>query len=483
VYVNGEPFFYYGFIWQNAGSIEQYAKRHFNAFYIGTSAEKVAEAQKHGLKVMVGVTSEEQMAELAKAPNLVAWFILDDASGAERLGQCEERVARVKRVDTQHPTVADENSRTVEGDRPFAALMDIYAPYTYPIPRSTMEWYQQEFLDKLRDGCGRKYIWGAFQCSGIYSRHRLMGFSSEHMRMYMEPAQLRLLVWMGISHGMRGIMYWPDQGLFQPEDDCGDRLAEASIIGCELDLLGQFIVAGDEQRGTARTNREDVEVCRIDRGDESLLILTKHGKNYHYAVDEALATDVTVSFRPPGDPEGYVAYAVSFPEARQLRTRPRGGELEADAGTVLVNELIMVTKDRAHIARLSRGLAERLPEVARYGQELAECFSAKAGYVHRALQALGVGLPGQANAEALWERAEAKFAESRRLFKAGEMADSYRTAREAEAQYRKLLYLYRERADDFSHLVPPDARVYGMMPYSLPEYFAAFDPEAPEGPE
>ena len=479
VFVDGEPFFYYGFIWQEDGSIEDYAKHHFNAFYARTDLAKIAAAQKAGLKVMAGVTGDEElMAELAQAPNLVAWFILDDASGTEALKKCRERVAIVKRVDTNHPTIADENSRTVEGDKPFADLLDIYAPYTYPIPRQTMEEYEHDFLDKLRDGCGRKYIWGAFQCSGIYSFHFRMGFQPDHLNMYMEPAQFRLLVWMAISHGMRGIMLWPDTGLFMPKDKGGDRLAEASIVGCELELLGPFIVAGDERRDAARTSHEDVEVCQIDRGEESLLILTKHGENYHYAVDEALATDVQVRFRPAGDLEGYHAYSVSFPEVSELSVRALGQHLSIEVGSVQVTDLILVTKDRTHIERLSAGMAQRLADVARSAQELLDCFSAKAGWVHRSLQALNVDLRDGVSAPGIWEQAEAAKATAQQLYQEGELAASYRAARGAEALYRKLLYLYRERADDYIDMVPAEARIYRMMPYSLPDYFSSFDPKA-----
>ena len=78
------------------------------------------------------------------------------------------------------------------------------------------------------------------------ARLRQAGLDDRQMASMLDPAQYRLQVWTAISHGTRGIFLWPDYGLFNPRS--ADRLAEAALIGCELEVLGVGSSEADERR-------------------------------------------------------------------------------------------------------------------------------------------------------------------------------------------------------------------------------------------
>ncbi len=472
MYVDGEPFFYYGFIWYYPCTpLEMLKEYHYNAVDANGRGGRLQEydrAARAGIHLMDSSVQEW----IPKHPAFLAWFLLDDAAGEQDAKLVRERVERVRTVDKTHPTLVDLNGRTIESDKLFVDTIDIYAPYAYPIPTKSYQWYFHDFLDHLRDGVGRKYMWSAFQCSGIYSFHGHMGFTSRDMHMYPTPGQFRLLCWGAVAHGMRGFMFWPISGLLPPQADNGDRTAEALIMAHELEIIGGDIIEGDEVRDGVTADCQDIDLGRIDLADSTIIIASVVRDKYQWAMDEATATATITLPRPKQLHGTLTAYRFGFPCIADLDMQADAGNLTIPAVSVDVTQVIVIQEARGPREQYQRELAKRLPEVAAHTQMLLEYLHAKMQHVHARLHALEVELD---SADEHYAQATQLKAASEQAFVNDDFASAFGLARRAQQHYRAMLYDYREYAESLLDSAPPGVSHLLMMPYTLPRFFAAFD--------
>jgi hypothetical protein len=470
LHVDGAPFFPYGFFWFDPDDAPALREHHFNVVYTGSDPKLLEIASANGLKSFSKPTNEAWIRRVATNSDVVAWFLRDDADTPSELEACRSTLDRLRRIDRDRPAFANVNGRRVDLDKPFAELLDVYAPYMYPFPRMGLDEYAT-FLDTLRTGVGRPVLWTTVQAGGIYSQNRFLGFTDEQMSVMLDPAQLRLLVWTAISHGARGVLFWPDYALFNDRGWGSDCREEAAIIGCELEIVGGFLVEGREVRAGAAAAPTAVRVTRVDRGDETIALVTVSGPRYHYAVDAAVARDVRLSIEAPASPAAR-AFAVSFPEIRELPITPLRGGVEVRLEEVETTEIVLLTSHEETPAAIEAGLTARLPEVSRRAVALATAYVAEASWVLEQLSRLGA-LPSDLAAR--W--AELRDHDVDPALEADPVA-RYRSARRRVRGYRDLLAACRDRADAFIPFADPDAVNFRMSPATLPAYFSSFDVES-----
>ncbi|MFP3904757.1 MAG: hypothetical protein ACLFWB_10995, partial [Armatimonadota bacterium] len=334
------------------------------------------------------------------------------------------------------------------------------------------DWYFYDFLDTLRDGVNRKYMWSAYQCSGIYSHHGRIGFNARDMHMYPTAGQFRLLCWGGIAHGIRGFMFWPISGLLPPGDDNGDRTAEAMIISKELDVLGDDIIEGVEVRDGATADREDIDIGRIDLPHHTILIASVVRDGYEFAMDTATATTTIELPRPEALEGDLQAYSVRFGGFEDIDMQEQGDTVVLPDVDIDVTQVLVIQDDQGPREEYESAFTEKLPEAAEDTQMLLEYLHGKMSYVHNRLQALEVDV---ASAPHEFEEAVRLKGASAMTFEAGNHAEAYNLCRQAQRHYRQMLYDYRAHAAAIRSEAPPRVGKYLMMPYTLPRFFAAFD--------
>ncbi len=473
MYVDGKPFFYWGFIWRNS-SLETLKQYGFNACLARRrDQEEFDRAAELGFHLMIPHYDETAppAAWMAQHPATIAWFLMDDANSPEHAKQVQGIVNQVRKVDPTHPTLVDLNGMTVEADLRFVDIIDIYAPYWYPLPTRGYRWYF-DHLDERRDGVGRKYMWSAIQCSAVFSYHASLGFTWSDQLKYPAPGQFRLFCWGLIAHGMRGFMFWPEEGLLPANNDIGDRTAEAIIMAHELEIIGGEIVAGDEVRDGARCADPDIDLARIDLPDHTILIASVIRDNYEYAMDEAVA-DVEISLpRPPQLAGELRAYSFGFPQIEEVRLCQKGDQLIVGPHQVEISDVIIIEEAGACHSEHAAQIKQHLPAVAAAAQSLLRYLHAKMDYVHRHLVNLDVDLP---QARVCAAEAVRLKEQSAKQFDDGRFAASFASARAAQRNYRQMLWEYREYAEQFKGYTTGEMHLYLQMPYELPRYFASFD--------
>lgn len=288
--VDGEPFFPFGLWWADSTEIEAAAAFGLNVVYPDPASLTTLAAER-GLGVVANV-GRGARAEVDDA--VIGWFVRDDASTPEQLADIRSWIDKLRRVDDR-PTIVSCNSRDHDVDRTFAEVVDVYAPYQYPFPRFPIDAYES-LLRRLREATRPTPMWTTVQSSGMYSRHRILGFDDRDMLAMLDPGQLRLLVWTAIRAGARGILFWPAAGLFVREGWNVTRAHEAAILAAEIRIVGPALVRG-VRSASARSSSPLVRVTRVDDGENAFVILTRTGPGLEYAVDDAPSTSRSRSRR------------------------------------------------------------------------------------------------------------------------------------------------------------------------------------------
>ncbi len=472
MYVDGKPFLYWGPIWKAGMSFETLNQYGFNACSGRPDQAILDQAAEAGIHVMVGLHGYDPPAQwLVKHPALLAWFLMDDAAGEDHLKIIKDKVAAIRQTDQTHPALADIIG-SLEDQGRFMEHLDIYAPYHYPLPEDGYQYYFHDWLDGHRDATGHKYLWTAFQCSGVYSFRARKGWTWQDQLRFPTPSQFRLLCWGAMAHGVRGFMFWPMEGLLPANNDVGDRTAEAMIISHELDIVGDEIVAGDDIREGAQCERDDIDVGRIDLDDRTILIASVLRDGYEYAIDEALA-EVTITLpRPPQLSGELRAYALGFPQVETVPLREEGNRLVVGPHPVELTDVIVVEEAGTCRDEHAAQIRQHLPAAAAATQSLLSYLHPKMAHVHNSLVDLKVDV---AEAEFCFNQAISWKKESTAQFRRDDYAASFAAARTAQRYYRKMLWEYREYAKDFRDYASADMQMYLRVPYGLPRYFASFD--------
>ncbi len=474
LYVDGQARIFWGFIWRHDfNSFAEMERFHFN-LCLANSPKELDQAADAGVYLMARHrwTAPKFVDQIVSHPAIVAWFLMDDANTQKEAEELQRRVNAVKEVDQVHPTVADITGRSVESDKKFVDIIDIYGPYFYPLPTKGFRWYFHDFLDELRYAAPYPYVWTAMQSASIRGAHGRMGFTWQDMQMYPDPGQFRLLCWGAAAHGVRGFMFFKDRGLLPPDMDNGDRAAEAVIIAHEFEIIGDEIAGGDDVRDGAQCVDPDIDVTRIDLDDHTILIASVIRDNYTYAMDDALAA-VTVSLARPPQLEGELrAYSFGFPRLEPVPLREEDGQLIVGPHNVEICDTIVIEEAGACQTEHAVQIKEHLPAVAATMQSLLRYQHEKMAYVNRSLVDLEVDVPA---ARAAFDQAVKLKAQSAQEFAQAKFAASFVTARAAQRHYRLMLYHYREYAEQFREHAPQPMHLYLMMPHGLPKYFASFD--------
>ncbi len=466
--VSPDPtFFLYGLLWLHGASPADLAEHRFTACYVGADTVLAREAAHHGLRVVARPRNPTEAAWFAREPALAAWFLVDDAAGEADLATCRKRLEMIRRVDTEHPTFAFENGRTVESDRPFAELLDVYSPYAYPFPQQTIDEYADGFLDELRYGVGRERLWTTVQCSGIYSQHRRFGLDARQQSTIVDGSQFRLIFWTAVSHGARGVFLWPEFGLFDRYGWGRERLAEAAIIGNELEVLGGHLLAGSETRGGATSRTRGIRAARIDRDGLSLVIVRRSKPGFELAIG-ASDDDAVVDVAGRADA---AAWRLDGDGVRPLDAVATGHDLRVtlDGDLLDVVAFVLVDTSSRSVNRIGDAMRARAADVARFAVEAAEAHASSAISVIDHLTALGV----VATAERDGHRARVESWRTS-LADADSPTDRTRAARALRRELRGRLAELRDQADAWVGMAAPESVALRVSPFTLPEFYSSF---------
>lgn len=384
-------------------------------------------------------------------PAWLAWEIADDTFS--RHLQFVERTAQViRRYDRENlvtTTLMDPRRPTNVPEATWARwreILDFPLTYLYPLQK------------------GRTYGGGADIEGGLEDVQRLseqthaifgadawvMQWSQAHMQgpaypkvgipprsTYLPtPEQQRLLTYMMLTAGTRGILYFSTQGLADDRLGMGRR-AELGLLWGELEPGQDILAAGTIAQ--CATSDESVEARAFTRGGETVVLAVKHGPEYHRYVSDAVVEDLTITL--PLEPAA---------GARVLRLDgPRTAELtlSTDRRSVTLDGLdvsaaLLITADEGRIAALHAQREAWGPLAARLAATAAADTGAKTHVIAERI----APLTGPEFTQLLLEGDEA-FEEVLTYLRGDMHEEAWRWARIAMRQWREAQALAIERAE------------------------------------
>ena len=158
------------------------------------------------------------------------------------------------------------------------------------------------------------------------------------------PEQIRVLTYLALASGYRGIGYWSDQ--FLADSHHGrDRLLEIAMLNAEMELLEPVLLAANEPTRWLPTSNKNVKVAII-RGQKEIIALPVWiGTDTQYCPEQGTLASLT--FKVPTVPDGATPWLISaagVDEIKDVKTVPGGteiviGEFDTAAAVVFTADL------------------------------------------------------------------------------------------------------------------------------------------------
>lgn len=285
-----------------------------------------------------------------------------------------------------------------------------------------------------------------------------------------QPEQIRLLTYVALSAGYRGLGFWSDRFLANSHQG-RDRLLQMALINQELDMLEPMLSTIKDVNWISTKNPEvKAAIIRYEGGVLVIPIWLGAGAQF---VPGQLSTN-NLELIVPGAPMDAQVWEVSPGDVRSLKAeRVAGGQKvvlpEFGLTTALVFTSDVNAVDGGLVGRLQQSARKSRRMAAQWSYDLAVEEFNKVETVNRQLEQKRITFP---ETSALLEEARKRLNSAREAWQRDTQTD-YRTAY-AEAQralrpLRILMRLHWDRA--VRQLSEPVSSPYAVSFYTLPKHW------------
>jgi hypothetical protein len=400
----------------------------------------------------------------------VLFWDLGGAVQTERADRLEQTARAVALADPQRPRGAD----VWDGFRTVSHFVEIVGTHRYPLLTSLELTKYRDWLGQRRrltaSGTALHWTWvqthvPEWQVRLIYGRDSGEGFDEP---IGPQPEQIRLLTYIGLAAGCRGLAFSSDRFLADSHQG-RDRLLMMALLNQEIHMLEPLLLTLRDVPVWIDTSNPHVKaaVLRCERG---LLVLPVWlGDGAQYVPPQGAVPELAMIV--PLVPDGMQPWEVGPARVRSLQNhaeRKLGGtkvvipEFDLTAAVVFTNDLTP-KGDVANWQRHSRLMA---PQAAEWALGLAEVELAKVRATHQKLEGLAPAVPDAAD---LLRQAERRVVESRRLAEARDFGNAYQEAVRAQRPLRILMRAHWEHA--VRTLDAPSASPFAVSFYTLPRHW------------
>jgi len=474
--VSGKPFFPLGTWSDGLTTPEELAQLGMNVHFlgIGPSPEGPANLKKvvgkfssRGIVVVpyfgyggAGVIPwkkedlEAYLKPLANSPGILAWYIGDDLTQVHLPGM-KATADTVHEHDRMHPVVADYIAEPdPEGRKVFRPYLDIMCQYGYPIPDDSLEKYA-DFFDTQRLSVGDP-LWTWVQAFMWGHTGRELHLGAEGPGPLPEPEQVRLLTYVALNRGVRGILFFAIQH-FRTVPEIN---TEVALLCREIRLLEPYLAAGNLSLDIP-TSDPVVKASAFVRAEGAAVAMVVTGENYHRWVDDKVLQDV--SFTVPCKGNKPRALLLTLPDpadcpvARVSPTRVR-----VTVPSLELGGLVLVTSDAAEMERVKRQAKRVASEVAALAVEGATTQYRKVAGTY---WALGSDL---CNAHTLFAHDEGTLRAAHRFLAKRQPRAALACSRWVLRRCRHIIDCAMTFAEQSRNLVPESQRIFLKSFYGLP---------------
>jgi hypothetical protein len=486
--VNGKSFFFRG-IRHSDTPLKVLREAGFNTIWLDqtTSPAVMEEAVNRGLWLIPELPALEKEMQSASADALkqeIARFLERDAvlfwdvGGGlteEQSSQVEQVIQLVHAADAQHPVGGD----AWDGFRPYSHALDLLGVHRWPLMTGLeltefRRWLNQRRL-LMRSNT---FLWTWVQThlpdwytTLVYERPAAAGFDEP---IGPQPEQIRLLTYLAISAGYRGLGFWSDRFLADSHQG-RDRLLAMALLNLELRLLEPLLMAADlpggDETSWLKTSHPDVRAAVL-RTDHGLVVLPIWMGGYSQCVP-GQAAQPNLAITVPQVPDGTMAWLVSPAGARCLRQERIVGGTKVTIPEFGLTAIVVFTGDNGPngvLVRFQEQARQSAKIAAQWSHDLAEEEIRKVAVIEGQLERLGHFQP---DGRKLLDNARQRLARCTDNWNKGDYAEAYA---EAERVLRPLRILMRAQWEAaVKEINTPVSSPYAMSFYTLPRHWMFMD--------
>jgi hypothetical protein len=393
--------------------------------------------------------------------------------GGGRAFEQERQVARmaslVRSADPNRPLTAD----VWDGLWPYSRHLDLVGTHRFPLMTSLELMSYRDWLTQRRVlARPGTFVWTWVQA---HAPEWAAGLGDEGADLTPQPEQLRLLTYVALSAGCRGIGFWADERLADPKAGRPSLLAMA-LLNQELQMLEPLLLGlnqtptwvpgypADERGTKGRYPFGDVQaaVLRAERGILVLPAWLGGGAQY---VPGQLATQrlaLTVPLVPPTA----TAWQVTPGEVRALPVKREAGgvtvivpEFGLTTAVVFTSDTDLVVKWQEQVRRTSR-------QAARWAYDLAAAEYERVQRTQTRLESLAPPVPDAAE---LLADARQRLMRARRSLEDQDFRAAYLESQRAMRPSRILMRAHWENATRTLDL--PASSPYALAFATLPRHW------------
>jgi hypothetical protein len=463
--VNGKPFFFRG-IRHTDTPLETLRTAGFNTLWVDSTASSalLEEAATLGLwLVPMFPPSSQQMARFLERDNVLFW----DVGGGlteEQAAPVMKTVSLVHTADPQRPVGAD----AWDGLRPYSRNLDVLGTHRWPLltglelPQYRVWLNQRRLL--ARPGV---FLWTWIQThlpdpytELVYGRPASANFAEP---VGPQPEHIRLLTYIALAAGCRGLGFWSDQFLSDSHQG-RDRLLTVALLNQEVKMLEPLLVTAAEPTWIDTSDRNvKAAVLRTERG--ILVLPIWMGKGAQFVPGQAAVAKLTITV--PQIPASMQPWEVSPGRVQALHEERTIGGTKITLPEFGLTAAVVFMGDQANgmLARLQDQARLMSKTAARWAHDLAEEEIRKVARVEEQLEQAGHSLP---DSQKLLEDARRRLQACTELLTKGEFSEADAEGQRALRPLRILMrYQWLQATKELQDL--PVASPYAVSFFTLPE--------------
>lgn len=281
------------------------------------------------------------------------------------------------------------------------------------------------------------------------------------------PEQIRLLTYIALGSGYRGLSYSSDRFLADSHQG-RDRLLGLALLNQELDMLEPLLVTVDDSPEWIDTSVPQVKAA-VFRSSRGILVIPMWiGTGSQYVPGQAAAAKVTLKISEV--PRSTQAWEVCPAEVRGVPFKRVLGGTEITLTDFGLTSAVVFTADQRLLVRLQEQAKARRQVAAQFSYDQALYQLGKIQKTHEQLVRLG---QTAADSGQLIEDANARLRVARQYWDNHLFADAYRESQRALRPLRILMRHEWERA--IKSLDSPVSSPYAVTFFTLPRHWQFMD--------
>ena len=280
-----------------------------------------------------------------------------------------------------------------------------------------------------------------------------------------QPEQIRLLTYLALSAGCRGLGYWSDRTLTDSHQGKG-RWLMLALLNQELQLLEPMLATVKEWQWI-NTRHPQVKAGLL-RYDGGLLVLPMWlGKGAQFVPGQLAANNLELVV--PGAPQDAQAWEISPVEVKPLRHRRVAGGAEISIPEFGLTSMVIFTADLNQVGRMQQAVAQTNRLAGQWAYELALEQLRQVEQINGQLEKLGQPLP---SAQVMLTETKQRLQTASEAWTRGGVTDFRLAYLESQRAMRRLRQIMRMHWERVAHgLDSPVCSPYALSFYTLPQHW------------